>query len=372
MDSRALHVRINLWTWSISIWFAFAVMDAAKTVIMMRVQGTLHAWFGLFWLTVLFWLPWALTTVPVIWLGRRFPPVRVSPVLNWFVHLAAYSTINLVFAVWTAWLARFVALYRGGPSLETFSKLLLERFLNATVSSVVFYTGILVVSHVLDSKARLAEQQTHAARLNEQLSMARLDALRKQIEPHFLFNTLNAVSGLVRGGRGEDAVTMIAGLSDFLRHTLQRSTRQQVPLAEELEFVQRYLSIEKIRFGDRMQLRLDVPLDLYQAQVPNLILQPIVENAVKHGIAKRAQGGTIRVSASLDDGKLTLTVANDGPPLLSIESSGFGIGNHNVQTRLRNLYGDDFEYKIENGRAGGVEVAISVPYIVSSTVGECR
>ena len=372
MDSSALRARLNLWAWSISIWFAFAVMDAAKTVIMMRVQGTVHTWFGLFWLTVLFWLPWALTTVPVIWLGRRFPPVRVSPILNWVVHLGACATINLVFAVWTAWLARFVALYRSGPSLEPFGRLLELRFLNATVSSLVFYTGILVVTNVLDSKARLAEQQTHTALLNEQLSTARLDALRKQVEPHFLFNTLNAVSGLVRAGRGEDAVTMLAGLSEFLRHTLERSTRQQVPLAEELEFVRKYLSIEKIRFGERMQLDLDVPLDLYQAQVPSLILQPIVENAVKHGIAKRAKGGTIRITASLDDGRVALRVSNDGPPLTQIEDSGLGIGNHNVRARLKNLYGDAFEFKMHNDRAGGVEVAISVPYIVSSPVGECR
>src|SRR5438477_1453171 len=308
MDSNALHARLNLWTWSISIWFGFGVMDAAKTVIMMRVQGTPHAWFGLFSVSVLYWLPWALATVPVIWLGRRFRPILVAPVFTWIVHLAACSTINLVFAIWTAWLARFVALYRSGTSVELFSRLLLERFLNATVSSLVFYTGILVVSHVLDSKARLQEQQTHTAQLNEQLSIARLDALRKQIEPHFLFNTLNAVSGLVRAGRDEDAVTMLAGLSDFLRHTLERSSRHQVPLAEELEFVQRYLSIEKIRFGDRIQLDFDVPLDLYQAQVPSLILQPIVENAVKHGIAKRALGGTIRISAALDHGKIALTV----------------------------------------------------------------
>lgn len=358
--------------WSISLWFGFGVMDAAKTVVMMHVQGTHHAWFRLFWVSVLFWLPWALATAPVIGLGRRFPPVHVTPVVTWVVHLAAYFTINLVFAVWTAWLGRFVALYRSGPGSEPFAKLLFERSLNGTLSSLVFYAGILIVSYVLDSKARLAEQQTHTARLNEQLSIARLDALRKQVEPHFLFNTLNAVSGLVRAGRDEDAVTMIAGLSDFLRHTLERSSRQQVPLAEELEFVEKYLSIEKIRFADRLRLDVDVPLDLYQAQVPSLILQPIVENAVKHGIAKRAEGGTIRIAASLDEGKIALTVSNDGPPLLPVEISGSGIGNVNVRTRLKNLYGDAFEFTMRNGRAGGVEVAISMPYVESSSVRSCE
>lgn len=164
---------------------------------------------------------------------------------------------------------------------------------------------------------------------------------------------------------------MIAGLSDFLRHTLERSSRQQVPLAEELEFVEMYLGIEKIRFGDRLQLDFDVPPELYQAQVPSLILQPIVENAVKHGIAKRAQGGSIRIAAALDHGKVALTVSNDGPPLLPIESSGPGIGNINVRTRLKDLYGDACDFVMRNGRAGGVEVAISVPYVVASSVQSC-
>jgi LytS/YehU family sensor histidine kinase len=115
-----------------------------------------------------------------------------------------------------------------------------------------------------------------------------------------------------------------------------------------------------------------VPPDLYQAQVPSLILQPIVENAVKHGIAKRAQGGTIRIAASLDCGKVTLTVSNDGPPLLPAGSSGSGIGNANVRTRLKSLYGDAFEFTMRNGKAGGVEVSVSIPYIASSPVGRCQ
>jgi LytS/YehU family sensor histidine kinase len=231
------------------------------------------------------------------------------------------------------------------------------------------YASILVVSYALDSRARLAEQQTQTARLNEQLSMAQLDALRKQIEPHFLFNTLNAISGLVRAQRGEDAVTMIAALSDFLRHTLEGSSRQQVSLVEELQFAEKYLSIQKARFADRLQLDVDIPPGLYEAQVPTLILQPIVENAVKHGIAKRAQGGTIRIAASLDRDKLTLTVSNDGPCLQLAALSGSGIGHNHVRTRLTSLYGDAFNFTMRNGKTGGVEVTVSLPYVVSPTAG---
>jgi signal transduction histidine kinase len=374
MKTTAPRARSNLWTsslwiWSAAIWLGLGVVDAAQTVILLHEQGTHHAWLKLFVVTVLFWLPWALATVPIIQLGRRFPPVHVRPLSTWAVHLAACFTIHLVFAMWTLWLGRFVNLYRSAPALEPLGRLIFERFLSGIFATLVLYAGILVVSYVVDSRARLAEQRMQTARLNEQLSIAQLDALRKQIEPHFLFNTLNAISGLVRAGRGEDAVAMIAGLSDFLRQTLEGSSRQGVPLIEELEFAEMYLSIQKIRFADRLQLDIDVPPGLYLAQVPSLILQPIVENAVKHGIAKRVRGGRIRIAASRDRDKLTLTISNDGPGCLPTALFGSGIGHTHVRTRLTNLYGDAFDFTMRNGKAGGVEVTVSLPYVVSPTAG---
>lgn len=369
MNANAPRASSNLWLWSAAIWLGFGIVDAAQTVIVTHEQGTHHAWFRLFVVTVLFWLPWALATVPVVHLGRRFPPIHVRPLLTWAVHLGACVTIHFVFAIWTMWLGRFVDLYRSVPASAPLGKLLLERFLSGIFASLILYAGILVVIYVVDSRARLTEQQTQTARLNEQLSIAQLDALRKQIEPHFLFNTLNAISGLVRAERGEDAVTMIAALSDFLRHTLESSSRHQVPLAEELLFAEQYLSIQKVRFADRLHLDIDVPPELFQAQVPSLILQPIVENAVKHGIAKRAQGGKIRIAAFLDQNRLTLTVGNDGPCLQPAAFSGSGIGHTNVRTRLTSLYGDAFDFMMCNGKAGGVEVSLSLPYVVPPRVG---
>ena len=159
-------------------------------------------------------------------------------------------------------------------------------------------------------------QQTETARLNEQLSKAQLNALRRQIEPHFLFNTLNAIAGLVRENRNDAAVSMIAELSDFLRRVVKDSDRQQVPLAEELEFARKYLDIQKARFAERLQFTVDVPTELLPAQVPSLILQPMVENAVKHGIARSGcRVAAIRIAASRSNGTLTLRVYNDGPSL---------------------------------------------------------
>ena len=237
----------------------------------------------------------------------------------------------------------------------------LEWFYNGIFSTIVLYGAILAVSSVLESRSRLAYQQTETARLNEQLSRAHLDALRRQIEPHFLFNTLNAVAGLVREKRNDAAVSMIAGLSDFLRRLLEDTTRQQVPLGEEVELAQKYLGIQKVRFVERLQFSVDVPTDLLPAQVPTLILQLLVENAIKHGIAKRAQGGAIRIAASRSDGRLSVSVYNDGPAV-KWENMQSGIGMANMRTRLKSLYGDAFDLSMHNQDPGGVQVTVSVPF----------
>jgi LytS/YehU family sensor histidine kinase len=156
---------------------------------------------------------------------------------------------------------------------------------------------------------------------------------------------------------------MIAELSDFMRRVLADSTRQEVPLGEEMEFTQKYLEIQKVRFVERLQLSVDVPRELLRAQVPTLILQPMVENAIKHGIAKRAQGGAVRISASRSDATLRLAVYNDGPGVSAgWETSQPGVGIANIRTRLRSLYGDGFKLELENRASEGVEVSVSVPF----------
>ena len=145
---------------------------------------------------------------------------------------------------------------------------------------------------------------------------------------------------------------------------MEDSDRQQVPLGEELEFTQKYLDIQKARFAERLQFSVDVPQELLPAQVPSLILQPMVENAVKHGIARRVQGGAIRITASRANGTLTVRVYNDGPSLpVGWETSQSGIGILNVRTRLQSLYGDQFELSMRNQQPGGVEVTVSVPFV---------
>lgn len=350
--------------WTAAIWTGIGLIDATQTVVVMRAQGMHHNWIALFATQLFSWLPWALATPLVLWLGRRFPWTEWKRISTWAIHLVACAAIGLTYAAWIASIEKLLNPWANDSGPVPFTHIWSSRFYGGLLAYLLLYSFILAVSSALDSRERLAYQRTETARLNEQLTKAQLDALRRQIEPHFLFNALNAIAGLVREERNDAAVTMIAGLSDCLRRAMADSNRQQVPLGEELEFIQKYLDIQKVRFADRLQLSIEVPAELYPAQVPGLILQPMVENAVKHGISKRAHGGAIRIAGFRSNGKLTISVSNDGPSLpAEWEESSAGIGLSNTRTRLRGLYGDSFEFNMKNRESGGVEVAVSVPFV---------
>jgi two-component sensor histidine kinase len=352
--------------WIAAIWTGFGLFDATQTVFLMRAEGMHHTWWLLFVTLVTSWLPWALGSALILQLGDRYPLTDWRRPSTWAAHGAALIAIGMAFAAWSAALERWMNPYAipGGPA--PFATVWLKKFWYGFLSSLVLYALILAIKYLLDSRHRLAYQQTETARLDEQLSKAQLSALRRQIEPHFLFNTLNAIAGLVREQRNDAAVTMIAGLSDCLRRSIADSNRQEVPLGEELEFLQKYMDIQKVRFTDRLQISVDVGAELFSAQVPSLILQPMVENAIKHGIARRVQGGAIRIAAARANGSLTLSVYNDGPSLpVDWEETQPGIGISNVRARLRGLYGDAFEFSMKNQKPGGVEVSVSVPFVAS-------
>jgi two-component system, LytTR family, sensor kinase len=369
MAANDIRSRSLQWLWIATIWFGLGLFAALQTVFVMRSEGMHHAWMVLFAVTLVSWLPWALATPLVMRLSRRFPPAKPIRIATWLVHLSACAAIGLAFSAWTAGLDFLFNPYLEPPT--QFTLLWFHKFYNGMLSFIVLYVTILTISYVLHSREQLALQQTETARLNEQLLKSQLHALRQQLEPHFLFNTLNSVAGLVREERNDDAVSMIAALSDFLRHMLEDSTRQQVRLQQEVEFAQQYLDIQKVRFADRLQLSVDVPGELYSVQVPSLILQPMVENAIKHGISKRAQGGAIRIAASRCDGMLTLSVCNDGPSLpADWETNHSGIGIANVRTRLQGLYGDNFELGLRNRARGGVEASVSLPFAIVPPVAE--
>lgn len=348
------------WRWIALLWLAFALVNATQIVTGMRTVGMEHAWSRLFATVLLSWLVWALATPLVLRLNRRFPPNRWRPIRVWLVHLATCLTIGATYSLWAAWLQLLLQPW-GYVQVTSFWKTAFSVFYAEFHLFLILYAVILAVSYTLESARRLAQRETETARLSDQLSRAQLDALRRQLEPHFFFNTLNAIAGLVRENRNETAVSMIAGLSDLLRRVLDDSGKQEVSLAEEMEFLETYLDIQKMRFADRLQFTVNVPREFLPARVPSLILQPMVENAIEHGIGKRATGGAIRIAAARDNGLLTLSVYNDGPCLPDDWELHSGVGIANVRARLHSLYGEACKLNIQN-REAGVEVRLSVPY----------
>ena len=355
--------------WLAVLWLGVALIDAAGTVFPMRAQGMHHDWGRLFLTMVVAWLPWALATPWIIRLARQYPLFQAplafqGPVAkNISIHAGALAAIGLVSAAWEAALTFFLNPWSQTTPMDPFTTLWLSKFSYGLLSSVIVYGLIAAITMVVDSRERMARQLTETARLNEQLSSARLGALRQQMEPHFMFNTLNAIAGLVRDNRNDAAVGMIVGLSDFLRRAADDSNRPLVELEEEMEYLKRYLEIQQVRFAARLQVQLEFPPDLLRASVPNLILQPLVENAIKHGIAKRAKGGTIRVAAARLNDRLRLSVYNDGPTVpAKWDTACAGIGLSNLRARLEILYGGGFDLDLQNVSTGGVEVRVLLPF----------
>jgi two-component system LytT family sensor kinase len=343
--------------WISIAWLAFALSDAAKTVRTMRAERMHHNWSLLFTTEAVSWLPWALGSLVIIWLEKR---LRGAGVLEWVGHTIAATAIGLLSALWSDWIA--VRFQPYAPDFPHWTSRWPEDFYNNVPSTIVLYACVLLMYKVLESRTRIATQQAQVAELNEQIAQAHLNALRSQIEPHFLFNALNAVAGLIREERPADAVDMIVQLSDFLRSSLSNANRQEVPLSDEIEFARRYLTIQRMRFSDRLQIRIDVQDGLQHAAVPSLILQPLVENAVKHGIAMRKEGGSVRVAATTTTGEtLDLSIANDGPALPADWETSGNIGVANVRRRLERLYGDACRFDMQNRLGGGVEVTIRLP-----------
>ena len=209
-------------------------------------------------------------------------------------------------------------------------------FVSGLPFTVVVYAAVVGIFYGIVARARLRERERDAARLAQQLSEAQLASLRMQLQPHFLFNSLNAIMALVRDGENARAVDAVSLLGDMLRATLRAGPAHEVALVEELTFTRRYLELEQLRFGERLQVTFDVPAALLDAAVPLFVLQPFVENAIKHGILGRRRGGAIAIAATTDGSTLTLRVSDDGVGLVTDwdAASAEGVGLRNARTRL--------------------------------------
>jgi two-component system, LytTR family, sensor kinase len=305
---------------------------------------------------------WAAGTLLVLWLANRFPVEGRTWWRNALLHLLT-ATLFVILISGTFQIV-YHFLYVNSPEKPYHFSATLQWIVFNSSENYGIYGLILLLNQVFRYYRRYREGELRASQLETQLTQAQLQALKMQLHPHFLFNTLHSISALLH--RDPDtADRMIARLGDFLRLTLDNSGAQEVSLEKELEFLKCYLDIERVRFQDRLTTSLDVEPRALDAQVPNLILQPIVENALRHGLAQRSAPGHLEISAKRDNGSLRIEVKDNGPGLAAVKGQAGivreGLGLSNTRARLEQLYGGAHRFSIENAPGGGMVVTLEIP-----------
>ncbi len=342
-------------------WIVVALVSASQVYLASRSMGHEATFGAVLWWTAPVWLFWVLLTPGVIVLGRRFPLERGSLSRSLPVHAVVaviFATIHL--AWWLAWTQRVSPYAIEDRSLAEMMWLYVQARFNV---SFLVYWAVLGAWHAVAYSRRWRQSELDASRLESRLAQARLQALRAQIHPHFLFNTLNAISSLVTRDPGR-ARELIARLSDLLRLSLEREADQEITLRDELEHVEVYLDIEQTRLGERLRIEFEVDPETLDARVPNLVLQPLVENAVRHGIGPLGTAGRLSVHARRADGRLELRVENDAPAeaMADGDAGRVGVGLGNTRERLAELYGRDHELSVTRTGKGTVLAFVEIPY----------
>ena len=313
---------------------------------------------------------WALVTPLALWLVSHYRLEANHWRRNVLFHIL-FSTAFVIIV--GCMLYAFNQVYWDRPKGSTGTLWLISRSIIINSSeNYGIYGLIMLASHALDYYRRYTAGERRAAQLQTQLAQAQLQALKMQLQPHFLFNTLHSISALIYKDI-EAADKMIARLGDFLRLTLENSGTQEVTLQQELEFLKCYLEIERIRFQDRLTTTLHIDAQALNTQVPNLILQPIVENAIRHGVAPRSTPGLIEILAERKNGTLRIRIKDNGPGLIPNRSfeKNFkeGVGLANTRARLEQLYGAAHRFELANDPRGGLVVTMEIP---STTLNHSR
>jgi signal transduction histidine kinase len=318
-----------------------------------NVRGAL-AWQASYYLV---WAPFTLVVWRVSdgWLPERF---------GWPRFLARHALLCAAVAVAHLTVTTTIGYLLAPPTpSETLAAVLPSQILSRLHLQILTYTAIAGLSAALTLQARYRDRQLAAARLEAELGAARLEALREQLQPHFLFNSLHSIASLARVGDNAGVVRLIAGFSDLLRHLLD-STDRHLTLRDELSLVERYLDIQRVRFADRLQASVDLAPDAADARVPLLVVQPLVENALRHGLAPRVEPGTLHVRAARDNGWMRIDVEDSGvglPDGWTLARTG-GTGLRNLSSRLAAEFGQDYALDVAPRAGGGVRATVRIPY----------
>jgi len=341
-------------------WTAYGLFNANQTYIAAEIRGSpISAGQVLSGALTDAYL-WALPTIAIFWLARRFPLARGRILPHAAVHLIAGITLSLARLGVIVGLSHWIEMI---PRIE-FITLFYRQF----HVFLLFYVLLLGIAWAVYYHGRYREREQAAEQLAAGLAEARFQALKMQLHPHFLFNTLNAISALIPQ-EAQPARRMVARLGDLLRTALEQEATQEVTLREELEFLEPYLEIEQTRLGDRLSVEFQVEPEALDACVPHLVLQPLVENAIRHGVAPRSGPGVVTIAAAVKGGSLILHVRNTGGAARERflrEPGGRGLAN--VRSRLEHLYGADQQLTAGPARLGGWVTTIRIPFRASRPV----
>lgn len=357
LDSR----RRKLWLLILSCATFLALIYAARGIFISVSQDRPIDWVRQVGFEFLYWYVWAALTPVVIWFARRFDLQRT----NWTRSLLALIGFGLFIAplqsVVEFSLAYSIDILRGVPQEEMARRreILGRAIIVETFGNFIIYSLIVCGHFAYYYYQRYREREMRSVELEGRLAQAELQNLKMQLHPHFLFNTLNTISVLMMRDAGL-ANRMLIRLSDLLRLTLDSAGSQIVPLKQELDFLRGYLEIEQTRFQDRLTVTIDVPPATLDARVPNLILQPLVENAIRHGIATRPGAGVIQIRAAVENEHLQMRVSDDGPGIDRTFKKGIGLAN--TEARLKQLYGAAHKFELTNVPSGGLLVTITIPF----------
>ncbi len=338
-------------------WTVFGLILANQFYMQLEMSGRPASWERVLPYALFEAFLWALATLAVFWLARRFPLERGRMLRSSAVHFVGAVVIALTRVVVVVELSRHVEWF----GERSFSR----EFWGLSQGHLTFYAPLLGIAHAVIYHERYRERERAAEQLAAGLTEARLHALKMQLQPHFLFNTLNAISALIPP-QAKPARRMVARLGDLLRISLEHEETQEVTLREELAFLQPYLEIEQARLEDRLTVVMEIAPETLDARVPHLVLQPLVENAIRHGIAPRIEPGRVEISATggADDRFLHLEVRDDG---LGVDRDNQartrkGVGLTNIRSRLEQLYDGEHRFEFENHPEGGAVVRISLPF----------
>ncbi len=364
-----------IWVLSFAVWTLVALAATVSIYQLYRSMGGAMPFVDVLGLEFSQILSYAPLTPFVFALATRYPFQR----RNWLGYSLVYLAGGLLFTVahitmrglspYAVWDAKTHAWASAvwNSQAHTF-KIQWPEFRNLFWYNVVdditgTYIPIVLIAHAVSYYQKLRDRERQTSQLETQLTKAHLRALKSQLQPHFLFNTMHSISALMLTDVCA-ADRMMTRLSDLLRMSLENDGVQVTRLSRELEFVTGYLEIEKVRFGDRLGVTLDIAPETLDAQVPHLLLQPLVENAVRHGIARLSANGNLRILASHDGRSLHLVIRDNGPGLRGSEGAGAkaGLGLRATRERLQTLYGSDQSLEVRNLPEGGAEASVRIPF----------